>query len=904
MAINPVEIIIKAKDEASSIFSSMGSKVAAVGTAIAAYFGINAFVGAVKGAADLEAKLSEVQAVSGATTAEMVLLRKAAEDAGATTKYTATEAAEALGNLARAGLSAKDTIGALPAVLQLAQAGGVDLGQASEYITKTVTGMGLSFAEAGRVADVMALGANASNTSVRGVAEALSYAAPLANTLGLSLETTVAIIGKFADGAIDASRAGTALNAIMAQFADPASKFREELAGAGITTTNFEQALRQLAAAGPAGSKAINAVGTEAGPALRTLLNQGIGALDNLKDKLDNAKGSAAATAEVMAKNLNGSLGGLSSAWDTVKATLATPVLPVLKDGVDQLSKAFSDAVKSGVVKNFGESIAVAFQAGIKWAQGFVASIDVTKVAADLRAFAADATVVFDKIGNSASNAGNVAKTAYGVMSAGANAVMTAIYGLGVAIGGVVAGFQKALASLYDGMAKITFGDVANQYKKMAADIRQSADATQAANRAMADKVIQSFIDMSDRAQQARDGWDGIKAAATAASTQAVAATSTLRSTEGALSAVGTAAAAAAEKVKDGADKQQAAAKSSKDAVAALRAEYEAAVKSGNWQVAAEKMQALRDAANEAKTGVAGLKRQAEEDAAAVAASFERMGLKTKEQLNTIATVAKQDFDRINASGQATAEGLQSAFRKYAEAAIAANGGVASETLKAEAAMRGLQIATDSTGRAIVTSMGSASQAVRQVGEEAKKTIDELNGFDKAFKNFSKTTHDAGSGTSNAPIDKIQALREKVRRGQTGFTQDEYDEAKAQIDNLIEWFNSMDAAFVGSAAWSDAIDLKRALQSVHIIDKKDPVDTTGQPNTSNDRAWEKSNPAPAKPDNTTHDPIAPVTPSPITSAKSYDVNITLGGNQTTIHTSSDADAQALIAVLQRAKLTA
>ena len=101
MAIKPVEILIKARDEASGIFGSLQSKVAAVGVAIAGYFGISAFVGAVKGAAELEAKLSEVKSVSGATAAEMVLLRKAAEDAGGSTKYSALEGAEALGNLTR-----------------------------------------------------------------------------------------------------------------------------------------------------------------------------------------------------------------------------------------------------------------------------------------------------------------------------------------------------------------------------------------------------------------------------------------------------------------------------------------------------------------------------------------------------------------------------------------------------------------------------------------------------------------------------------------------------------------------------------------------------------------------------------------------------------------------------------
>jgi len=286
-------IVITARDDASAVFTSLQAKVAGVATAIAGYFGARLFGAAIGSARDFESAMSAVQAASGASGAELEKLRGAAEAAGATTKYTSVEAAGALENLAKAGLSATDAVQALPAVLDLAQAGGVELGTASEYLTKAVAGMGLSFAEAGRVADVLAMGANASNTSVDGLAQALSYAAPLANSLGLSLEQTVAIIGKFADAGIDAGRAGTALNSILAQFSDPASKFRGELAAAGITTGDFDQALRQLAAAGPAGQKAINAVGQEAGPALRALLNQGIGALDALKGKLDESAGSA-----------------------------------------------------------------------------------------------------------------------------------------------------------------------------------------------------------------------------------------------------------------------------------------------------------------------------------------------------------------------------------------------------------------------------------------------------------------------------------------------------------------------------------------------------------------------------------------------------------------------------------
>lgn len=903
MAINPVEIIIRAKDEASGIFSSMGSKVAAVGASIAAYFGVNAFIGAVKGAADLEAKLSEVAAVSGATAAEMVQLRQAAEAAGASTKFTATEAADALGNLSRAGLSAKDAITALPAVLQLAQAGGVELGAASEYVTKTIMGLGLAFTDAGRVADVLALGANASNTSVNGLAQALSYAAPLANTLGLSLETTVAIIGKFADAGIDASRAGTALNAIMAQFADPASKFRAELSNAGITTTNFEQALRQLAAAGPAGSKAINAVGTEAGPALRALLNQGIGALDDLKGKLDNAAGSAAKTAAVMEGNLNGAMKGMSSAWDTVKNALTTPVLPVLTQGMNDLAAAFRGMVNGGTVARFGAAITTAFEGAIKWVKAFAAEADFGALATRMQAFATDTQATFTKLGEYATNAGNMVKTAYGVMSAGVDAVLVVVYGLGEAFSGVASNIQSGLALLLQGLAKITFGGVSESFKQAAAEVKLSAEATWAASEAFAAKGQKAFEGMAAGAETARDGWVGLASDTAAASAQASTSAPVFKAMADNLTGVGNAALDAGNKAKDSGDKQQAAALAAKDEVAALRLEYEAAVATGNWQLAVEKLQALSGAANTATASIADLEKQAAEKAAAIAASFERMGIKTKENLATIAITARQDFELVKESGQATAEGLQTAFKKYAEAAIAANGGVATEAIKSEAAMRGLQVQTDSTGKSIVNSMGSASTATQQFGGHVRATtedikrqadvlkilqamadrsaaprsnrdkIDEENPYGKTSDGLTANQDGAAKGTFNntLPTDLAYRVKNAVDTGQTiSMTQAELNTAKTQARNALNFLQEMSKLSAGAVS-------VQALQDAQAL-----VNAT----------------------NTGRVTVTDAKASTTTPAKTYTVNINMGGTRTAINTSSDADAQALIAALKRAQQTA
>lgn len=710
MAIKPIEILIRAKDEASSVFSSMQAKAGAVAAAIAAYFGFSAFAGAVKGAADLEAALSEVAAVSGAGAKELAALRAAAEAAGASTKFTATEAAVALGNLARAGLDSNQAIAALKPTLQLAQAGSIDLGQAAEITTKAIAGFGLKAEDAGRIADVLAKGANASNTSVRGLGEAMSYAAPMAKSVGLDLESTVAIMGKFADGGIDASRAGTALNAILSQFADPSSKFKAALSDAGITTLDFNKALVQLAAKGKDGEKAMLAVGTEAGPALRSLLNQGIPALNELRAKLADAGGSAEATAKIMGDNLNGSVKGLGSAWDTLKNALTTPVLPVLKSGVDSLAAAFKDAVDSGVVAKFGAAIATGFEAAITWAKAFAAQVDFAALGETMRGYATQASEAFDTIKNAATTAGDVVRLVWGTMSAGTNAVLAGVYTVGEAFAGVTNDIQEALALLMEGISKITFGNVSAGFKIAADQMIESAKATDAVTQAMAAKAAAALQRMADGAQTARNGWTGLTTDSTTASTALTTTVSpAIKQTAADLEAMGNKAADAAQKTKDAADKKAAAFQAEQTKVAALRAEYEAAVATGNWQLAAQKLAELGTAANNAQTAVAGLGATAAEKAAAIASAFQAMGIKTQAEMQSLANNAKTQFELIKSSGQATAEGISTAFAKAAQAAIEANNGVAPSWVQAQAAANGYKLVLDDLGKTTLVNLKNAT---------------------------------------------------------------------------------------------------------------------------------------------------------------------------------------------------
>lgn len=881
MAMKPVELIIKARDEASSIFGTMQGKLAAIGAAIATYFGFSAFAGAVKGAADLEAKLSEVKAVSGATASEMKALRQAAEDAGASTKFTATESADALGNLTRAGLTAKDAIAALPAVLSLAQAGGIGLAEASEYVTKAVMGMGLQFTDAGRVADVLAAGANASNTSVTGLAQALSYAAPVAKSLGLSLEATVAIIGKFADAGIDASRAGTALNAILSQFSDPASKFRQELAGAGITTGNFEQALRQLAEAGPAGQRAVLAVGTEAGPALRALLNQGIGALDDLKGKLDAAGGSAAATAAVMGDNLAGAAKDLSSAWDTVKNALTTPLLPVLKDGVTQLSEALKSAVSDGTIGRFGEAIATAFQGGIQWAKAFAEQVDVGALLARLQAFASEAQQTFTTVGEYARNAGNIVQTAYGVMSAGVNTVLAVVYKLGEAFSGVASNIQSGIALLLDGLAKVTFGGISASFKQAAEEVRLSADATWAASEAFAKRAETAFVAVADGAEVARKGWTGLTEDTSAAAVQAAASAGAFETVAQTLKEVGGDATAMGQKAQAAAILQKESAESTSAAVAALKTEYEAALAAGNVQLAVEKLQAMQNALK--ATGDQA-KRTADDMARDLDAAFQGLGVTSQAYLKTQAASAKVFYETIRASSTSTAVDIDNAWKAMAEKAIAANNGVADATIASEAAMHGLRIETDETGKSIIKAMGGGVDAARAFSREIRSSTDDVNRQRAAIEALAKTSDGfktnkdgsaSGTFTNMLPIADAFALKAKRDAGT---------------------LSASDAALAASG-WKQA---QNALADMQAFLKLNPSGASMEYIQSTQAIYVAARDAYQRVMAMVGAASGSQGTGPGANAQTYTVNLTINGRATAVNVASAADANALIAALRTA----
>ncbi|WP_435105558.1 phage tail tape measure protein [Arhodomonas sp. AD133] len=389
-----VNMVIGARDRASKVvrklndgLGRLNNRVTQVGGAIAAYFGAQAvanfFRGAVSSAADFEQQLDRIGAVTGATGDEMDQLRAVAEEMGSTTKFTATEAAQGLEILGRAGLSAAESVETLPSVLQLAQAAGLELNEAAGIVTDSLGAMGQGVQEAGRFADVLAQGARLANTDVQSLGRALSYAGVQASQMGMSAEETVGVLDALASAGIRGERAGTALRNILSQIQDPASKARQELRKLGIDTNDLTEVIGGLEQAGPKAQKAILAFGKEAGPAVRTLLEQGREGIAEYVKSLDDAEGAAEGMAEEATDNLRGALAGLSSAWDSLRRTLVDPLMEPLKQEVRSLAETFRRVTEDGTITNLGRTLREVFQTAVEKTKAFIREIGGVQGAVD-----------------------------------------------------------------------------------------------------------------------------------------------------------------------------------------------------------------------------------------------------------------------------------------------------------------------------------------------------------------------------------------------------------------------------------------------------------------------------------------------------------------------------------------
>lgn len=223
----------------SDKFETIGTNAARLGTKLS--LGLTApitYIGtkAIQATADFEAAMSEVGAISGATGEDLAALRNKAEEMGKTTKFSASESAEALTYMAMAGWKTEDMLNGLEGIMNLAAASGEDLGTTSDIVTDALTAFGLSAADSGHFSDVLAVAATNANTDVGKMGETFKYVAPLAGTLGFSVEDMALAIGLMGDASIKSGQAGTSLRGALTNLANPTEQMAEMMVKLGLAT--------------------------------------------------------------------------------------------------------------------------------------------------------------------------------------------------------------------------------------------------------------------------------------------------------------------------------------------------------------------------------------------------------------------------------------------------------------------------------------------------------------------------------------------------------------------------------------------------------------------------------------------------------------------------------------------
>lgn len=279
-----------------------------------------------------ESSMSKVSALSGATGDDFDALEAKAREMGASTTFSASEAADALGYMALAGWDTTDMLDGIGGVLTLAQAGEMDLAAASDLVTDYLSAFNMTAADTGRMVDVLAYAQANANTNTEQLGMSFKNCAANCNAAGMDVETTTAAISMMANQGLKGSEAGTALNAVMrdmtAKMEDGAIKIGETSIAVMDAQGNYRDFADILADV----QDATNGMGdAEKASALQTtftadsikglnlLLNAGSDELVGFRDELYNCNGAAQETADTMTDNLGGDVAAMGSAFEELQ---------------------------------------------------------------------------------------------------------------------------------------------------------------------------------------------------------------------------------------------------------------------------------------------------------------------------------------------------------------------------------------------------------------------------------------------------------------------------------------------------------------------------------------------------------------------------------------------------------
>lgn len=311
-------------------------------------------------AADFQQAMARVQAVAftgknkspeqqAADAEAFKQLQEQARQLGRDTQFTATQAAQSQENLARAGFKSQEIIAAMPGLLSMAAAEGMDLAQAADIAASTLRGFNLSADQSNRVADVLAQMSAASNTNIAELVESMKYVAPVAAGLGVSIEETASMLGVMANSGIKGSQAGTALRAALNRLSKEPKAVAKALGALGVATRDAQGNLRTLPSIMKALSEKMkdmgtgdrmkyltNIFGTEAAAGMLAVMEASVnGTLQKYEELERGSAGVSKQMADTMNNTLRGAMTRLGSATESLMIDIGNVLLPTVQAAVD-----------------------------------------------------------------------------------------------------------------------------------------------------------------------------------------------------------------------------------------------------------------------------------------------------------------------------------------------------------------------------------------------------------------------------------------------------------------------------------------------------------------------------------------------------------------------------------------
>ncbi len=317
---------------------------------------------------DFESAMSGVQAVTRASSGEMEAMEKVARGLGASTKFSAAEAAEGMKFLGMAGFETSEIMGSIPAMLDLAAASALELGMAADITSNIMTAFNIKADESRRVADALAEIAASANTNVEQLGEGMKYVGPVASGLGVSLEEAAAAIGVLSNAGIQGEMAGTSLRRVITDLTNPTSSLRKAVKGLGLTieelaprTNTLTEIFTKLKNAGAGVEKLMAMFGARGGPGAIKLVEL-VEDVDRFNRKLGQSTGASQRMAETMSNNIAGSFKRMQSALSEVALQIGQGGMAnAIKSVTDQWIKLVNDFINSGAAVKVGETIGNAF---------------------------------------------------------------------------------------------------------------------------------------------------------------------------------------------------------------------------------------------------------------------------------------------------------------------------------------------------------------------------------------------------------------------------------------------------------------------------------------------------------------------------------------------------------------